>query len=182
MNDKSSGGSILRLANLGHTDAVAAKRIESRTRPNFPRSSAYQAPEDKLRTRSLERGVAHTINYRPPEYDTEAGPLTKQYDTWSLGCIFLEVAVWMMSGAESLKNFQSERATTARRGSFEDEGFGDKPRDYHKIRLREAVVSRLSSLESRDDGIVRRIARIIPQMLSVNPETRLTAKQVIAKL
>lgn len=45
--------------------------------------------------------------YEPPE--VELGLLLgRQYDVWSMGCIILEVVVWLLYGLEGLKQFRDE--------------------------------------------------------------------------
>jgi serine/threonine protein kinase len=182
-SNESRESSILRIAIL---DASAFTRTEDREHSKSSMSAAYQAPEIKLRTRTVQRGVARTATYPALKSDIGAGSFTSQADIWALGCIFLEFVCWHAGGTEFLERFRSEREISAGGGSLEDEWFfediSDHPHDQNKVRLRGAVVSRLSSLKRQGDELVRHIARIIPQMLSVNPETRLTPKQVLAKL
>jgi len=52
-----------------------------------------------------------TPNYRPPECDMEGplGHISRSFDIWTLGCLFLEFVVWILCGWEGRKNFDSER-------------------------------------------------------------------------
>lgn len=71
---------------------------------------------------------AITPTYRPPEADV-SGTLSLQYDIWSLGCIILELVVWMMRGWDGVEEkFPSARTMTfgphdAQSKSFQDDSF-----------------------------------------------------------
>jgi serine/threonine protein kinase len=57
----------------------------------FHRSSGGQHREKRI-----------TPTYRAPEYDLNRGVTTRAYDIWSLGCLFLEFATWMLTGASGV--------------------------------------------------------------------------------
>lgn len=46
--------------------------------------------------------------YRPPEAAL-VNPLSLSFDTWSLGCLFLEFLTWLVKGPRGLQEFQSNR-------------------------------------------------------------------------
>ena len=52
-----------------------------------------------------------TPNYRPPECDMEGplGYISRSFDIWTLGCLFLEFVVWILCGWEGRNKFNSER-------------------------------------------------------------------------
>lgn len=54
------------------------------------------------------RGYSRT--YRAPEIEVK-GNIGSAYDIWSLGCVFLETAVWMIRGWDGVNSFARERAT-----------------------------------------------------------------------
>jgi serine/threonine protein kinase len=53
----------------------------------------------------LRRG---TSTYRPPEAAI-LSPLSASFDTWSLGCLFLEFLTWLVRGPEGLQSFREKR-------------------------------------------------------------------------
>lgn len=72
----------------------------------------------------------------PPYEAPEAQPhitdaRSRVYDMWSIGCIFLEFAVWLLYGLEAVEKFQESRASTDSKvanGSFyqhNSEGFAE---------------------------------------------------------
>lgn len=52
-----------------------------------------------------------TPNYRPPECDIEGprGLISRSFDIWTLGCLFLEFIVWALCGWDGTKQFSEER-------------------------------------------------------------------------
>jgi serine/threonine protein kinase len=51
-----------------------------------------------------------TSRYEPPETDGNRGTdvsRSRQYDIWSMGCIMLELLVWMMYGFEAVRAFRN---------------------------------------------------------------------------
>ncbi|KAH8659799.1 hypothetical protein BX600DRAFT_522405 [Xylariales sp. PMI_506] len=56
---------------------------------------------------------AGELRYGPPEMDKRRGadPRSRQYDMWSMGCIMLELLIWLMYGNDALKKFQQSTNT-----------------------------------------------------------------------
>lgn len=52
------------------------------------------------------RGV--TLTYMAPEYDLNQH-ISRPYDIWSLGCLYLEFVVWAVCGGEGVSKFGEER-------------------------------------------------------------------------
>lgn len=46
--------------------------------------------------------------YRPPECDIEGGKISRKYDIWTLGCLFLEMVTWLMGGNNLLKRLEEK--------------------------------------------------------------------------
>ena len=57
------------------------------------------------------RTIPPTPGYRPPECDIEGGTVSRVYDVWTLGCIFMEMVVWFLGGSTWLDKFELERET-----------------------------------------------------------------------
>jgi serine/threonine protein kinase len=57
------------------------------------------------------RTIQGTITYRAPECDPEAKDRNqnRKYDIWGIGCVLLELLVWLTEGPEGLNGFASER-------------------------------------------------------------------------
>ena len=56
-----------------------------------------------------------TPSYQGPEVefenlrDEEQIPRSRKYDIWSLGCVFLEFSIWLLHGAQAIKEFAGAR-------------------------------------------------------------------------
>ncbi|KAI5920485.1 kinase-like domain-containing protein [Camillea tinctor] len=52
-----------------------------------------------------------TPGYRPPESDTIVSncQISRNYDIWTLGCLFMEILVWYLGNNEMLLKFQHDR-------------------------------------------------------------------------
>lgn len=52
----------------------------------------------------------HTPTYRAPEYDLGGGLMSTRYDIWSMGCLYLEILIWLLYGYDTLEtNFTAAR-------------------------------------------------------------------------
>ena len=61
-------------------------------------------------SRRFHSRVAVTCNYRAPECDIpDQGGKGRQYDMWTLGCLYLEFVAWLVGGAKMLEEFTRER-------------------------------------------------------------------------
>lgn len=59
--------------------------------------------------------IPTTPNYRPPECDMagDKGHISRSFDIWTLGCLFLEFLVWALRGWEGRQNFRFDRCKSA---------------------------------------------------------------------
>ncbi|KAK0707055.1 kinase-like domain-containing protein [Lasiosphaeria miniovina] len=55
--------------------------------------------------RSTTQTSVSTLRYQAPELRTKGKRLSRVFDVWSLGCIYLEFAIWLVLGQEELKLF-----------------------------------------------------------------------------
>ncbi|ROV89857.1 hypothetical protein VMCG_09505 [Cytospora schulzeri] len=62
-----------------------------------------------LTTKVDPKGVRATPTYSAPERETDE-KLSRPFDIWSLGCIFLEFVTWLLRSVEGLDEFTSERS------------------------------------------------------------------------
>jgi serine/threonine protein kinase len=61
------------------------------------------------RSKVPPKTVAGTITYEPPELKLGT-PVSRAYDIWSLGCLFLEFVTWLLMGAQAVHDFADARA------------------------------------------------------------------------
>jgi hypothetical protein len=64
---------------------------------------------DTSRSNIPNNKIPKVPGYRPPECDVEGGTISRAYDIWTLGCLFLEFLTWLLGGWKLLEQFQEER-------------------------------------------------------------------------
>ncbi|KAH6989231.1 kinase-like domain-containing protein [Ilyonectria sp. MPI-CAGE-AT-0026] len=57
------------------------------------------------------QGIPHTPDYRPPECDLDGGTVSRLWDIWTIGCLFLEMVCWLLEGHDSLTEFEKQRSS-----------------------------------------------------------------------
>jgi serine/threonine protein kinase len=102
--------------------------------------------------------------------DTKAR-IGRSSDIWSLGCIILETWVYMKEGPEGVTGFSEERRH--KYGCLTVRRFHHGPDEENP-----AVLERLTHLKHSKDQPDQLLARLLLQMLQLNPETRLKAGEV----
>lgn len=88
----------LKLTDFGLA-SINPNRTVSRQLLGFPCSISYCAPEAEL---------------------LHCGPPGRQYDMWTLGCLYLEFITWMMGGWKLVKDFERQRSTMDPRWVWKD--------------------------------------------------------------
>lgn len=87
-----------------------------------------------------------TPNYRPPECDMEGplGKVSRSFDIWTLGCLFLEFVVWILYGWEGRDKFNSERCSPYINGVATNVYFdvmsSTNEADRHVFKIKDKVV------------------------------------------
>jgi serine/threonine protein kinase len=66
--------------------------------------------------------IPNTPNYRPPECDMAGsdGFISRSFDIWTLGCLFLEFVIWTLCGWEERERFHSDRFSPYINGTSKD--------------------------------------------------------------
>lgn len=67
---------------------------------------------DKSRSNIPNEKIPAVPGYRPPECDIQNGFISRRYDIWTLGCLFLEILAWLMGGQALVSAFKKERMKT----------------------------------------------------------------------
>ncbi|CAM1510687.1 Fc.00g010220.m01.CDS01 [Cosmosporella sp. VM-42] len=66
---------------------------------------------DTSRSNIPNQKVPPVPGYRPPECDVEGGTISRDYDIWTVGCLFLELLTWLLGGTKSVAEFEDKRMT-----------------------------------------------------------------------
>ncbi|KAK4458715.1 kinase-like domain-containing protein [Cladorrhinum samala] len=150
--DKKSNGDVV--WRLCITDAGLAKFHERIT-------------NERITGTTTTRG---SIEYAPPESRVEDRnkPRSRVYDMWSLGCIFLEFAIWLVGGSAAVDKSRHKR--------FKE----DQYQAYHrKGKLRSQVKDDISLIRTKG---FRKLADIIEDKLLVEERKRIGASGLVAAL
>jgi serine/threonine protein kinase len=73
-------------------------------------SSPRFHPEKSTSNTSAESIFIDPI-YRPPEFDIPGSFISRSADIWSLGCIFFEMACWLLGGEDLRRSCEEARAS-----------------------------------------------------------------------
>lgn len=100
---------------------------------------------DKSRSNIPNEKIPAVPGYRPPECDIQNGYISRRYDIWTLGCLFLEILTWLMGGQELVSTFKKERMKTIYvTGAKRDMFYTVKKLEGQKqgaIHLRESIIA-----------------------------------------
>ncbi|KAI1415563.1 kinase-like domain-containing protein [Hypoxylon sp. FL1857] len=66
---------------------------------------------DTSRSNIPNQGVSATPGFRPPECDMKDGRISRAFDVWTLGCLFLDLLTWLLGGEALRSKFEEERMT-----------------------------------------------------------------------
>jgi hypothetical protein len=58
------------------------------------------------------KDIPHSPDYRPPECDLEGGTISRAFDIWTLGCLYLEMICWVLGGMNLVTEFANDRSKT----------------------------------------------------------------------
>jgi serine/threonine protein kinase len=127
------------------------------------------------------RRVFGTLTYEPPE--CSLGRLvSRKYDIWSLGCLFLEFVTWLLEGSAKIGEFSNARGLDT--GFVNDDTFFTvfTDEDHEKdAEIRVAVigwVNRLHFNENCSALIHDLLDLVMGSMLRIDPGKRKTAQQL----
>ena len=106
--------------------------------------------------------------------DFSKGRIGRASDVWSLGCIMLEVFVFMIEGKNGLTNFRERRAF--KRGFLKTRTF------FCDMSLNPEVERKLSELEDVEQTAVKDAVFLLRQILTIDPKGRPKAGRIAAEL
>ncbi|KAF1940898.1 kinase-like protein [Clathrospora elynae] len=134
----------------------------------------------------IKEGTSHQSRtrgappYNPPEsingiFSTVT---SRPHDIWSLGCMYLELLVWITEGWTSLNAFRG-----ALGGDYNDDNNEYRHDDFHHDdKIKPEVVSKLVSVRSAQGGTWNGVCTEIDRMLRITPSQRPRAANVVDAL
>jgi serine/threonine protein kinase len=132
--------------------------------------------------------VGGSPTYSPPEVAV-GEKVSRAYDIWSLGCIFLEFITWLSGGFDGLKSFVKRRDEMALDGVLDDTFYTLKAEDVRTNKptaiVRQAVSEQIRDLREapRRSKMVLEFLNVIEQnMLVIDSKKRITAKDLLMEV
>ncbi|GIJ89124.1 hypothetical protein Asppvi_008054 [Aspergillus pseudoviridinutans] len=126
-------------------------------------------------------GVRGTKTYRPPDNHRNLR-ISRKWDIWSLGCLYLEFITWIVLGFDAIVEFAELRG--AERGEtdeFSEDYFYTA--DLRDVRPSvKAWVTRLSEDERCSDMLYDLLCLIMQKMLRIEPNDRIDSQQLHQEL
>jgi serine/threonine protein kinase len=139
----------------------------------------------KRQSRSLVMpGLFCTPTYAAPEAAL-GQRITRKYDMWSLGCLFLEFCTWLLEGPQGLDTFADTRRFVEADGLWNDAFYLIRPPEGGKERtahLKYAVIrwtERLQGSPRCSNSINVLLALIRDHLLVVDAQQRITALELV---
>jgi serine/threonine protein kinase len=134
--------------------------------------------------------MSHVTNAKMGTPTTEApegfrNRTSRPYDMWSMGCVYLELLVWMLCGFEALCQFRRDREGIV---SQERPTKDDRFYDYDKkgnLRVRIAVGKKFQDLREHPqckEGVLKDFLDIVLGLFVIKPDDRPTAEMLCASL
>ncbi|KAF7173146.1 hypothetical protein CNMCM5623_005369 [Aspergillus felis] len=126
-------------------------------------------------------GLRGTHTYRPPDYDRNLR-ISRKWDIWSLGCLYLEFITWIVFGFDAIEKFGGLRGAEA---GEPEEFSGDY---FYTANLKEvrpsvkAWVTWLSEDERCSDVLYDLLCLIMRKMIRIEPNDRIDSQQLHQEL
>ncbi|MCJ1475517.1 hypothetical protein MMC13_004180 [Lambiella insularis] len=128
------------------------------------------------------RSPSGTLTYEAPDATVNGGAISRKYDIWSLGCVFLELLNWAIYDYEAVERFTDERDARrfpdSKTDIIYDDGFWFMKDGSPPLR-RQAVEENIHRLR---DNIPKQpgepfigVLDLVDKMLDTNPESRIIA-------
>ncbi|TVY81364.1 putative L-type lectin-domain containing receptor kinase VI.1 [Lachnellula suecica] len=139
------------------------------------------------RSKVLAEKIGGSQTYEPPEMRLDK-KISRAYDIWSLGCLYLEFITWMLCGWEGLSNFPKARGMTETPGMNDDTFYTiEYPQDGSGPRavLRESVKDWISNLHEnyRSSLFIHEFLDLVEyKMLVVDRSERITCGRLNIEL
>ncbi|KAH7309158.1 kinase-like domain-containing protein [Stachybotrys elegans] len=75
-------------------------------------------------TKATAKNIRVTQTYRPPEYDINE-KVSRPFDIWSLGCVYVEFITWLLLGGQGISEFDKLRQRESVRPHIRGDHFFD---------------------------------------------------------
>ena len=131
--------------------------------------------------------IGGTVTYAPPDVALHSN-ISRAYDIWSLGCLYLEFITWLVDGSQYLDNFGEARIAKCA-DSISDDTFYTLVYDNNLASLRATVslgvqswIKKLHDHPKCSSFIQEMLDLISERLLLVEPDKRISSKQLNEEL
>ncbi|OHE97896.1 hypothetical protein CORC01_06759 [Colletotrichum orchidophilum] len=100
-----------------------------------------------------------TVRYEPPEFGHTV-KISRLYDVWSLGCVFLEFLIWVLYGNSKLREFN--------RASIEEKFWSKGDDGYHQHREVKSWIHHMSKDLKRSDITSNTALKDVLKLIDLN--------------
>lgn len=131
--------------------------------------------------------IGGSVTYAPSELALNTR-VSRTFDIWSLGCVYMEFIVWLLQGWEGLQAFANERLSVGFDGVEDDSFFRiflDSKTDKPEADIRPVVRERFFILHKDPKcppAIHDLLTLIESKMLVIQPQSRIQSSALLAKL
>src|SRR2546430_6866062 len=134
----------------------------------------------------LHYPVFSSPTYEPPECKIHR-PVSRAYDIWSLGCLYLEFITWLLKGSAEIVNFSEFRGSLASTGINDDNFFTIiwDPINVRKAVVRKQVIDWVNKLHEHEkcSALIHDLLdMIMKQLLVIDTKERGNSSVVYQKL
>jgi serine/threonine protein kinase len=138
------------------------------------------------RSQMPARTIVSTPTYEPPELALDL-KVSRAYDIWSLGCVFLEYITWRLGGFDMLEAFDYARLVEENDGYCSNKFYTlrrDIDHETHAF-VQDAVAQWIMHLHSHErcSGLIHDLLDLVKnQLLVVSAKRRITSEMLVAEL
>ncbi|KAF5010281.1 hypothetical protein FDECE_3566 [Fusarium decemcellulare] len=100
------------------------------------------------RSNKSKNDIVISLSYRPPECDIHDGTISRSFDVWTMGCLYLEFLIWLLGGWPRVRTFTIKRAgpMIASAPQFQEYLFFDRVDGGKTAEVKPAVTQFIESL------------------------------------
>jgi serine/threonine protein kinase len=130
--------------------------------------------------------VFSSPTYEPPECKLRR-PVSRAYDIWSLGCLYLEFITWLLKGSAEIEGFSEYRGRDASTGINDDNFFTIiiDPTRGHDAAVRDQVIAWTNGLHNHEKCstlIHNLLVLIMDRLLVIDSSKRINASCLYQQL
>jgi len=124
--------------------------------------------------------------YEPPECKLRQ-PVSRAYDVWSLGCLYLEFVTWLLKGSDAIEGFSNSRGREATGTDINDDNFFTITTNIlgTKATVREGVIKWTNELHEHKNcsALIHDLLDLIMgQLLIIQSKDRCSASSLFQQL